>query len=91
MALLRAAETAPYLGKRSHPVSQAISSPNEAYMKLKALPFDGYLAMSSANVKAVLRQRSPASANEKQSEGPEYLTATPISAKIPAPIVVPIP
>ena len=89
MARAKPADTAPYLGSKSHPATQAGNSPNVAYKKLRAEPLLGYRDVCSANINAVTRQRSPPVVNDKKSEGPLYWTARPIRAKIPAPIVFP--
>jgi hypothetical protein len=47
--------------------------------------------LSSAYIKAVIIAMTPEIKKLTQTDGPAYYAAIPVSAKIPAPIVPPIP
>jgi hypothetical protein len=72
IARLSAALTAPYLGNRYQPITQAGSSPKVAYINPNADPFDGYLDINSAYIKAVLKHISPPRAKEINKLVPAY-------------------
>ena len=73
------------------PTIQAANSPKVEQTYENPDPFEGYLAQSSAYIYAVIKHKAPAKRKDMIMAGPVSLTAKPVRAKIPAPIVLLIP
>jgi hypothetical protein len=58
---------------------------------MNAEPFEGNLDENSAYIYALQQLVKPAKMNDKNKLGPANWTASPVSAKIPAPMIEPTP
>src|SRR3954463_8260169 len=86
-----AATDTAYSRIRSQPMIHAAISPSVAYEYVYALPETGIEDASSANASAENAQVMPARTNERMIAGPESPIASPMTTKMPVPMIAPRP
>src|SRR3954451_23391130 len=86
-----AATDTPYSRIRSQPMIQATISPSVAYVYVYALPETGIDDASSAYDSAENVQATAASTNDRMTAGPAMPDPSPITTKMPVPMIAPTP